>query len=158
MKTRVLLSANKEKEQAQRVFNEIALEKLNHIRTIFLSMKIGELSLADIDLICEGNARSIIRAKLAGRIKDTQVGGFPLKAEKLVDLIDLETTDFEFTVSEFANWSKSEINSGRHNGIPVELNKKFFKIASSQFLIDEDQVSRWVDKNCNQYTNNSNSN
>ncbi|MBX2916434.1 MAG: hypothetical protein KF856_14285 [Cyclobacteriaceae bacterium] len=154
MKTRVLLSSNKEREQAQRVFNEIALEKLDKIRTIFLSLKIGELSLADIDLIYEGNTRSIIRGKLASKIKDTQVAGFPLKAERALDLIDLETSEFEFVVSEFSNWCKSEINAGGHSGIPVELNKKFFKVVNSQFSIDEDQVLKWVEEKCKRYTNN----
>lgn len=154
MKTRVLLSSNKEREQAQQVFNEIAIEKLDKIRTAFLSLKIGELSLADIDLIYEGNTRSIIRGKLTSKIKDTQIAGFPLKAEKAMDLVDLETSEFEFVVSEFSNWCKSEINAGRHSGIPVELNKKFFKVVNGQFSLDEDQVLKWVEEKCNRYTNN----
>lgn len=154
MNNRVLLSSNKEKAEAQQIFNEIALEKLNAIRSIFDRLRIGELSLSDLEMIGSGNSRGVIKSKLLNKTKDIQVAGFPIKADKAIDLLDLDSTEFELAVSEFANWFRSEVSQGRMRNSLIELNRKFFKLTDKGFIIDEAQVEKWIDTECNIYTTN----
>lgn len=154
MNNRVLLSENKEKAEAQRIFNEIALEKLNAIRSIFNRLRIGELSLRDLEMIGSGNWRGVIKSKLLNKTKDIQVAGFPIKADKAIELLDLDSTEFELAVSEFGDWFRREVSQSRMNNSTIELNKQFFKLTDTGFIIDVAHVDKWVNTTCNIYTTN----